>query len=46
MLKHFKEENTSNYKSDNTIVTSIDIEINSYLIQQVKTKYPNHSIDG
>lgn len=46
MLKYFKEENGASYKGDNTIVTIADTEINSYLIQQIKKKYPNHSVDG
>lgn len=46
MLKYFKEENGSTYKRDKTIVTLADTEINSYLIAQVKEKYPGHSVDG
>lgn len=46
MLKYFKEENGSNYKFDQTIVTLADTEINEYLIQRVKEEYPTHSVDG
>lgn len=46
MIKYFNQDNGSSYKSDNTIVTLADTEINSYLIKKVKEKYPTHSIDG
>ena len=46
MFKYFNAENSSSYKLDNTIVTIADKEINHYLIEQVKIKYPNHSVDG
>lgn len=46
MLKYFKQNNGSSYKGDKTIVTLADTEINSYLIKQVKEKYPSHSVDG
>ena len=46
MLKYFYEDNGSTYKEDNTIVTKADKEINSYLIEKVKEKYPDHSVDG
>ena len=46
MLKYFNEDNGEKYKGDNTIVTLADTEINSYLIEQVKEKYPNHAVDG
>ena len=46
MLKYFKEDNGGRYKGDNTIVTLADTEINSYLIKQVKEKYPEHAVDG
>jgi len=46
MLKYFNQNNGSSYKADKTIVTLADTEINSYLIEQVKSKYPNHSVDG
>jgi len=46
MLKYFNEDNGANYKFDQTIVTKADIEINNYLIKQVKEKYALHSVDG
>lgn len=45
-LKYFKGDNGSNYKLDNTIVTKADTEINTYLIEQVKKFFPDHSVDG
>lgn len=47
MLKYFSGNNKGEtYKVDKTIVTLADKEINSYLIERVKEKYPNHSVDG
>ena len=46
MLKYFYEDNGANYKADQTIVTKADTEINQYLIEKVKEKYPEHSVDG
>lgn len=46
MKKYFTEDNGANYKYDQTIVTKADTEINSLLIERVKEKYPNHSVDG
>jgi len=46
MLKYFNINDISNYKEDNTIVTLADEEINEYLINEVKEKYPTHSVDG
>ena len=46
MLKYFNQNNGARYKGDKTIVTISDTEINSYLIEKVKEKYPNHSVDG
>lgn len=46
MLKYFNQDNGSSYKGDKTIVTLADTEINSYLIEQVKEKYPEHAVDG
>ena len=46
MLKYFKEDNGANYKFDQTIVTKADLEINSYLVEKVKEKFPTHSVDG
>ena len=46
MIKYFTEDNGANYKYDQTIVTKADTEINKYLINKVKEKYPTHSVDG
>lgn len=46
ILKYFNCDNSASYKSDNTIVTIADKEINHYLIEEVRKKYPNHSVDG
>lgn len=46
MLKYFNQKDISSYKGDKTIVTLADKEINLYLIEQVKKKYPSHSVDG
>lgn len=46
MLKYFNQDNGASYKGDKTIVTLADTEINSYLIKQVKEKYPEHCVDG
>jgi len=46
MLKYFKGDNGANYKYDQTIVTKADNEINEYLIERVKEKFPTHSVDG
>lgn len=46
MLKYFDKDCNFNYKSDNTIVTVADKEINDLVIKEVKNKYPNHSVDG
>lgn len=46
MLKYFNHPNGEKYKDDKTIVTLADTEINSYLIKEVKEKYPDHAVDG
>ena len=46
ILKYFNQDNGQKYKDDNTIVTLADTEINTYLINRVKEKYPNHAVDG
>lgn len=46
MLKYFNQDNGEKYKGDKTIVTLADTEINTYLIEQVKAKYPEHAVDG
>ena len=42
----FNGENIVEYKDDRTPVTYVDKKINNYLIEQVKNKYPEHSVDG
>ena len=46
MIKYFNGSNEANYKSDQTIVTKADTEINELLISSVKEKFPDHSVDG
>lgn len=46
MLKYFKGNNGASYKGDKTIVTLADKEINTYLINRVKERFPEHSVDG
>lgn len=46
MLKFFNQDNGASYKGDKTIVTLADTEINSYLIDKVREKYPEHCVDG
>ena len=46
MKKYFYSNNECSYKNDNTVVSKADKEINSYLIDKVKEKYPEHSVDG
>lgn len=46
MLKYFNAKDISSYKGDKSIVTLADKEINSYLINRVKEKFPDHSVDG
>ena len=46
MLKYFSKDNGEKYKGDKTIVTLADTEINSFLINRVKEKYPSHAVDG
>ena len=47
MKEYFdSEEKDIEYKEDRTPVTMIDKNINKYLINQVKSFYPSHSVDG
>jgi len=46
MNKYFRTDNGSTYKSDETIVTKADKEINEYLIGKVRETFPSHSVDG
>ena len=46
MLKYIDTDKDASYKEDETIVTRADKEINDYLIERVKSVYPNHAVDG
>ena len=46
MLNYFCVSKKVKYKSDRTPVTIADKKINRYLINQVKKKYPYHSVQG
>ena len=46
IMKQYYNNFTVSYKKDNTVVTIVDKKINSYLIEQVKKKYENHSVNG
>jgi len=46
MLKYFNGDNDATYKSDQSIVTIADKEINDYVIDKVKEKFPTHSVNG
>lgn len=46
MKKYNAEDNGAGYKSDKTIVTKADKEINEYLISRVKETFPEHCVDG
>ena len=35
-----------NYKSDKTLITKIDKEVENYIIKQIKQQFPNHHIFG
>lgn len=46
ILKYYNAEDKISYKDDNTVVSIADRKINEYLIEQVKKKFPTHSVDG
>ena len=46
MKDNFNKGNEITFKEDRTPVTDIDKKINEYLIERVKEKYPEHSVDG
>ncbi len=46
MLKYFHDDKDISFKADDTVVTKIDKDINSYLIECVHEKYPDHSVIG
>ncbi len=43
---YFSLDKDMSYKRDKTVVTEVDKDINHYLIEKVKEKYPNHSVNG
>lgn len=46
MLEFYNDNIDLNYKADKTVVTVVDKKINSYLIEKVKEKYKDHSVNG
>lgn len=46
MMDYYNDRIDLNYKEDKTVVTLIDKTINSYLIEKVKEKYKEHSVNG
>lgn len=46
MMDYYNAKIDLNYKEDRTVVTRVDKIINSYLIEKVKEKYSNHSVNG
>lgn len=46
MMDYYNNDIDLNYKEDKTVVTVVDKKINSYLIEKVKEKYKNHSVNG
>lgn len=46
MLKYYNDNINLNYKDDKSVVTLVDKKINSYLIEKVKEKYKDHSVNG
>ncbi len=46
MLEFYNDKIDLNYKEDKTVVTLVDKKINNYLIEKVKEKYKNHSVNG
>ena len=46
MMDNYNSDVNMDFKEDKTIVTRVDKEVNSYLIEKVKEKYPDHSVIG
>lgn len=44
MMDYYQKDIALNYKEDRTPVTEVDKKINHYLIEQVSSKYPDHSV--
>ena len=43
---HYFNNTSAEYKSDKTLVTQADIEIEQVLTAQIRTHYPDHSLIG
>ena len=46
MMEFYNDTIDLNYKEDKTVVTIVDKQINRYLIEKVKEKYPMHAVNG
>ncbi len=46
MLENYDKEVEKGYKEDKTVVTMVDKWINHYLIENVKKRFPSHSVCG
>lgn len=46
ILTNFTKENSSHYKPDGSPVTEVDLQINSFVISEIKKHFPNHNIKG
>ncbi|MCA9385551.1 inositol monophosphatase [Candidatus Dojkabacteria bacterium] len=46
MLDNFSFQTQTDYKADNSPITIADTTINSYVINQIQEKFPEHSIYG
>lgn len=46
MMDYYNNRIDLNYKEDKSVVTLVDKTINSYLIEKVKEKYKDHSVNG
>ena len=46
MMEFYNKEIELDYKEDETVVTLVDKIINKYLIEKIKEKYPEHSVNG
>lgn len=46
MMHYYSDKIDLDYKEDKTVVTIVDKTINDYLIERVKEKYKEHSVNG
>lgn len=46
MMQYFGKDGISDYKSDDSIVTIADKEVNSHVIKRVRDAYPTHAVEG